>query len=325
MGRVSGQQLDAVREIGYTGKVLLLCCFVGFALARTPSPCLVAKLTNQPAVLLLAVDYCRMDGYWRQEKAAQTPVPALAILRNVTSATSTLCNVYAHSADWYSPVCDVPRTSLCFSGPAAVAANVCETVNAFVADRVKMCHCGLLPGCTNGLECIYGPELLRQVQHSREACSWDNGRAVLERKHAHAVLNATWGQNATVGPALAALDACVTALHGPFTYNRRKRRESLAARYAAFRETNAAAARTAGAMRRVACMLVAEAISPTTPLVADMVTRWQLKYCGLHGTAHPAGGVHDDYQGRSAVFGRHVAADDPATAGRTYVDEEEAD
>jgi len=91
---VTFTDLERVREIGNIGKVLLVLMWVtSIALARTPSPCLVAQLSYQPAIHLLASDFCRMDGLWRKEMVANTPVPALAILRNITDGTSARqCN-----------------------------------------------------------------------------------------------------------------------------------------------------------------------------------------------------------------------------------------
>ena len=278
-------ELERFREIGNTGKMLLVLLWVtSIAFARTPSPCLVAQLSYQPAIRLLASDFCLMDGLWRQEMVANTPVPALAFLRNITDGTSARsCNDF-DNGNWYDPVCRAPRDSVCFPKAATSLIRRCEQITAFVTNRTKMCDCGMLPGCSIGLACIYGPDLLHRVQLSRGVCLTNPATAYL--KHAQTVLNLTWAPHVDTSLALTTLDACIATLHPHArlsnTIRDSKPNYNIAARYVEYVAIQTATARKLKTNRRVACLLVKEATNPTTPLVADMVRRWQLKYCEVH-------------------------------------------
>lgn len=271
--------LENMFVINGRSRIVMLCSVVGFALARTPSPCLVAELSHQP-MFSLAIDFCRIDRLWRLEKAAGVPT-AMPVLRNVTNRTSVLCDTNDYSG-WYRPVCDTPHDSVCLPEAATTLTQLCGRVNAFLADRTKMCDCGLLPGCTNGLKCIYGRELLWQVQTYRDGrCS---GRGTTELQHARVVMERVWGPNATSGLALATLDACLAALHHHPIY---RHGSSLASMYAAYVAAQAATAKTAAMNRRVACMLVHEAGRPAAVVAAELVDRWHLKYCDMHTAGGP--------------------------------------
>tara|TARA_B110000858_G_C17548814_1_gene357035 strand:- start:111 stop:518 length:408 start_codon:yes stop_codon:yes gene_type:complete len=129
-----------------------------------------------------------------------------------------------------------------------------------------MCNCGLLPECrTANLDCVYGAELLRQVQYHKDRCT--NTQAV------QLVLDHTWAPTVNnVSAALNAFDNCAQLLQP------QQRVPSVGQAYAEFRAVEEATARTAEQTLRVACMLVLE-VDTSTIKLKDMINRWQLKYC----------------------------------------------
>jgi len=245
----------------------MIILLLAICTAYTPAPCIVGQLTSSEPMHQVAHDYCTIDTLWKQT-GLQRPAQVMATLHNATRCcSSTTC----HVPEWVQKsACKYTQlrgsVSECFPEQATNHITTCKAVNAFVQDRTKMCNCGLLPECrTANLECVYGAQLLQQVQYHKDRCT--NTQA------AQLVLNHTWAPTVNnVSAALNAFDNCLQTLqpqqHVP----------SVSQAYAVFRAAEEATARTAERTLRVACMLLLE-VDISTIKLKDMINRWQLKYC----------------------------------------------
>lgn len=264
---------------------------VATARMRTPSPCDVQRLTSNPSMHWLAVDYCRIDQAWRKAKGQRLQMleakDALGKLEEFANPNFINGNCASRSSGplpslpWYhTHVCGIPANSLCLPRAAAARVAACASADAFVEDSTKMCHCGLLPGCMRQAECMYSHQKLRDVQQQRIICRHNP----LQTEHAARVMNSTWSAAAdrNVTAALLVLDNCVAAMHAqPSTFAAAYQTYVVEATDAAKKEQ-----REAQTQLNVACLLIRDVdLDMHAPLLGagpqSMLQRWKLKYCAL--------------------------------------------